>query len=167
MFVISANETEVAFFKKEDYGLYKANPKTAWWPQCFTLQQRRFLKDRSKVKHGTRARATMFIQRIVFKLIITHRSAFFISILYLLCCWLWPQMFIYKVVLKTCWINKLWNLSVIVFLKVFTKLYLLRWTVSVTRKTLKCKKQKKTKVISSYFIISSKTLHLYHRFSHF
>ncbi|XP_070770329.1 UPF0538 protein C2orf76 homolog isoform X1 [Enoplosus armatus] len=25
-----ANETEVAFFKKEDYGLYKANPKAAW-----------------------------------------------------------------------------------------------------------------------------------------
>ncbi|XP_044073472.1 UPF0538 protein C2orf76 homolog isoform X3 [Siniperca chuatsi] len=25
-----ANETEVAFFRKEDYGLYKANPKTAW-----------------------------------------------------------------------------------------------------------------------------------------
>ncbi|KAM7380969.1 hypothetical protein PAMP_004233 [Pampus punctatissimus] len=25
-----ANETEVAFFKKEDYGLYKANPQTAW-----------------------------------------------------------------------------------------------------------------------------------------
>uniref|UniRef100_A0A8P4GC82 Uncharacterized protein n=1 Tax=Dicentrarchus labrax TaxID=13489 RepID=A0A8P4GC82_DICLA len=24
------NETEVAFFKKEDYGLFKANPKTAW-----------------------------------------------------------------------------------------------------------------------------------------
>ncbi|XP_030284104.1 UPF0538 protein C2orf76 homolog [Sparus aurata] len=24
------NETEVAFFKKEDYGLYKANPKSAW-----------------------------------------------------------------------------------------------------------------------------------------
>ncbi|KAM9347651.1 UPF0538 protein C2orf76 homolog [Symphorus nematophorus] len=24
------NETEVAFFRKEDYGLYKANPKTAW-----------------------------------------------------------------------------------------------------------------------------------------
>ncbi|XP_059199574.1 UPF0538 protein C2orf76 homolog [Centropristis striata] len=25
-----ANETEVAFFRKEDYGLYKANPQTAW-----------------------------------------------------------------------------------------------------------------------------------------
>ncbi|XP_070694577.1 UPF0538 protein C2orf76 homolog isoform X3 [Pempheris klunzingeri] len=25
-----ANETEVAFFRKEDYQLYKANPKTAW-----------------------------------------------------------------------------------------------------------------------------------------
>ncbi|XP_028249628.1 UPF0538 protein C2orf76 homolog [Parambassis ranga] len=25
-----ANETEVAFFRKEDYGLFKANPKTAW-----------------------------------------------------------------------------------------------------------------------------------------
>ncbi|GAA6219776.1 UPF0538 protein C2orf76 homolog [Lates japonicus] len=25
-----ANETEVAFFRKEDYSLYKANPKTAW-----------------------------------------------------------------------------------------------------------------------------------------
>uniref|UniRef100_A0A8C5I5W1 Uncharacterized protein n=1 Tax=Gouania willdenowi TaxID=441366 RepID=A0A8C5I5W1_GOUWI len=25
-----ANETEVAFFKKEDYGLFKANPKTTW-----------------------------------------------------------------------------------------------------------------------------------------
>ncbi|KAL7384457.1 hypothetical protein ABVT39_002629 [Epinephelus coioides] len=25
-----ANETEVAFFKKDDYRLYKANPKTAW-----------------------------------------------------------------------------------------------------------------------------------------
>ncbi|XP_041806984.1 UPF0538 protein C2orf76 homolog isoform X2 [Chelmon rostratus] len=25
-----ANETEVAFFRKEDYGLYKANPKSAW-----------------------------------------------------------------------------------------------------------------------------------------
>ncbi|XP_044221558.1 UPF0538 protein C2orf76 homolog [Thunnus albacares] len=25
-----ANETEVAFFRKEDYGLYKANPHTAW-----------------------------------------------------------------------------------------------------------------------------------------
>ncbi|XP_034416840.1 UPF0538 protein C2orf76 homolog isoform X1 [Cyclopterus lumpus] len=25
-----ANETEVAFFRKEDYGVYKANPKTAW-----------------------------------------------------------------------------------------------------------------------------------------
>ncbi|XP_071341013.1 UPF0538 protein C2orf76 homolog [Trachinotus anak] len=25
-----ANETEVAFFKKEDYGFYKANPKSAW-----------------------------------------------------------------------------------------------------------------------------------------
>ncbi|XP_056280448.1 UPF0538 protein C2orf76 homolog isoform X1 [Pseudoliparis swirei] len=25
-----ANETEVAFFRKEDYGLYKANPRTAW-----------------------------------------------------------------------------------------------------------------------------------------
>ncbi|XP_040913426.1 UPF0538 protein C2orf76 homolog [Toxotes jaculatrix] len=25
-----ANETEVAFFRREDYGLYKANPKTAW-----------------------------------------------------------------------------------------------------------------------------------------
>ncbi|XP_027146978.1 LOW QUALITY PROTEIN: UPF0538 protein C2orf76 homolog [Larimichthys crocea] len=24
------NETEVAFFRKEDYGLYKANPRTAW-----------------------------------------------------------------------------------------------------------------------------------------
>ncbi|KAM3608427.1 uncharacterized protein V6R79_025030 [Siganus canaliculatus] len=24
------NETEVAFFRKEDYGLYKANPKCAW-----------------------------------------------------------------------------------------------------------------------------------------
>lgn len=34
-----ANETEVAFFRKEDYGLYKANPKTAWWPQYFILQQ--------------------------------------------------------------------------------------------------------------------------------
>lgn len=153
MFVISANETEVAFFKKEDYGLYKANPKTAWWPQCFTLQQRSFLKDRSKVKHGTRARATMFIQRIVFKLIIIHRSAFFISILYLLCCWLWPRMFIYKVVLKTCWINKLWNLSVIVFLKVFTKLYLLRWTVSVTRKTCWNAKNKKKQKLYLHILL--------------
>ncbi|XP_033990424.1 UPF0538 protein C2orf76 homolog isoform X2 [Trematomus bernacchii] len=25
-----ANETEVAFFRKEDYGLFKANPQTAW-----------------------------------------------------------------------------------------------------------------------------------------
>ncbi|KAF3695218.1 UPF0538 protein C2orf76 -like protein [Channa argus] len=25
-----ANETELAFFRREDYGLYKANPKTAW-----------------------------------------------------------------------------------------------------------------------------------------
>ncbi|XP_026231483.1 UPF0538 protein C2orf76 homolog [Anabas testudineus] len=25
-----ANETEVAFFRKEDYGLYKANPKCSW-----------------------------------------------------------------------------------------------------------------------------------------
>ncbi|XP_042350777.1 UPF0538 protein C2orf76 homolog [Plectropomus leopardus] len=25
-----ANETEVAFFRKEDYELYKANPQTAW-----------------------------------------------------------------------------------------------------------------------------------------
>ncbi|XP_042281990.1 UPF0538 protein C2orf76 homolog [Thunnus maccoyii] len=25
-----ANETEVAFFRKEDYGLYKANPHTTW-----------------------------------------------------------------------------------------------------------------------------------------
>ncbi|XP_030580262.1 UPF0538 protein C2orf76 homolog isoform X2 [Archocentrus centrarchus] len=25
-----ANETEVAFFRKEDYSLYKANPKTNW-----------------------------------------------------------------------------------------------------------------------------------------
>uniref|UniRef100_A0A8C6M7J4 Uncharacterized protein n=1 Tax=Nothobranchius furzeri TaxID=105023 RepID=A0A8C6M7J4_NOTFU len=25
-----ANETEVAFFRKEDYGLYKANPRTSW-----------------------------------------------------------------------------------------------------------------------------------------
>ncbi|XP_037646344.1 UPF0538 protein C2orf76 homolog isoform X2 [Sebastes umbrosus] len=25
-----ANETEVAFFRGEDYGLYKANPKTTW-----------------------------------------------------------------------------------------------------------------------------------------
>ncbi|KAM4609089.1 UPF0538 protein C2orf76 homolog [Polymixia lowei] len=25
-----ANETELAFFKKEDYGLYKANPHTVW-----------------------------------------------------------------------------------------------------------------------------------------
>ncbi|XP_022609653.1 UPF0538 protein C2orf76 homolog isoform X2 [Seriola dumerili] len=25
-----ASETEVAFFRKEDYGLYKANPKSAW-----------------------------------------------------------------------------------------------------------------------------------------
>nr|XP_020462147.1 UPF0538 protein C2orf76 homolog [Monopterus albus] len=25
-----ANETEVAFFRKEDYDLYKANPKTVW-----------------------------------------------------------------------------------------------------------------------------------------
>ncbi|KAM4558083.1 UPF0538 protein C2orf76 homolog [Odontesthes bonariensis] len=25
-----ANETEVAFFRKEDYGLYKANPQSAW-----------------------------------------------------------------------------------------------------------------------------------------
>ncbi|XP_058508342.1 UPF0538 protein C2orf76 homolog [Solea solea] len=25
-----ANETEVAFFRKEDYTLFKANPKTAW-----------------------------------------------------------------------------------------------------------------------------------------
>uniref|UniRef100_A0A3B3CEN1 Uncharacterized protein n=2 Tax=Oryzias melastigma TaxID=30732 RepID=A0A3B3CEN1_ORYME len=25
-----AHETEVAFFKKEDYGLYKANPTTSW-----------------------------------------------------------------------------------------------------------------------------------------
>ncbi|KAM8856508.1 UPF0538 protein C2orf76 homolog [Spinachia spinachia] len=25
-----ANETEVAFFRKADYSLYKANPKTAW-----------------------------------------------------------------------------------------------------------------------------------------
>ncbi|XP_040056864.2 UPF0538 protein C2orf76 homolog isoform X1 [Gasterosteus aculeatus] len=25
-----ANETEVAFFRKEDYSLYKANPRTAW-----------------------------------------------------------------------------------------------------------------------------------------
>ncbi|XP_068428567.1 UPF0538 protein C2orf76 homolog [Clinocottus analis] len=25
-----ANETEVAFFRKEDYGLYKANPTTFW-----------------------------------------------------------------------------------------------------------------------------------------
>lgn len=24
------NETEVAFFRREDYGLYKANPKSAW-----------------------------------------------------------------------------------------------------------------------------------------
>ncbi|XP_070832809.1 UPF0538 protein C2orf76 homolog [Chaetodon trifascialis] len=24
------NETEVAFFRSEDYGLYKANPKTSW-----------------------------------------------------------------------------------------------------------------------------------------
>lgn len=54
MFVVSANETEVAFFKKEDYGLYKANPKSAWWPQCFTLQQRSFVTDGSKVTHGTR-----------------------------------------------------------------------------------------------------------------
>uniref|UniRef100_A0A3Q2ZN80 PB1 domain-containing protein n=1 Tax=Kryptolebias marmoratus TaxID=37003 RepID=A0A3Q2ZN80_KRYMA len=25
-----ANETEVAFFRREDYGLYKANPETTW-----------------------------------------------------------------------------------------------------------------------------------------
>ncbi|XP_029314244.1 UPF0538 protein C2orf76 homolog [Cottoperca gobio] len=25
-----AHETEMAFFRKEDYGLYKANPQTAW-----------------------------------------------------------------------------------------------------------------------------------------
>ncbi|XP_039455817.1 UPF0538 protein C2orf76 homolog isoform X2 [Oreochromis aureus] len=25
-----AHETEVAFFRKEDYSLYKANPQTAW-----------------------------------------------------------------------------------------------------------------------------------------
>uniref|UniRef100_UPI0037E85765 UPF0538 protein C2orf76 homolog isoform X2 n=1 Tax=Semicossyphus pulcher TaxID=241346 RepID=UPI0037E85765 len=25
-----ANETEVAFFRGEDYGLFKANPKTVW-----------------------------------------------------------------------------------------------------------------------------------------
>ncbi|XP_071754750.2 UPF0538 protein C2orf76 homolog [Centroberyx gerrardi] len=25
-----ANETELAFFRKEDYGLYKANPQSAW-----------------------------------------------------------------------------------------------------------------------------------------
>ncbi|XP_071369229.1 UPF0538 protein C2orf76 homolog [Centroberyx affinis] len=25
-----ANETELAFFRKEDYGLYKANPQCAW-----------------------------------------------------------------------------------------------------------------------------------------
>uniref|UniRef100_A0A3Q1EMM5 Chromosome 2 open reading frame 76 n=1 Tax=Acanthochromis polyacanthus TaxID=80966 RepID=A0A3Q1EMM5_9TELE len=25
-----ANETEVAFFREEDYSLYRANPKTAW-----------------------------------------------------------------------------------------------------------------------------------------
>lgn len=35
LFVVPANETEVAFFRKEDYGLYKANPKSAWWPQDF------------------------------------------------------------------------------------------------------------------------------------
>lgn len=163
MFVVSANETEVAFFKKEDYGLYKANPKSAWWPQCFTLQQRSFLTDGSKVTHGTRT-VPPCLYRGLFLAYYIHHSAFFISILYFLCCWLWPRMFIYNVVLKTCWINKLWNLFVIVFLKVFTKLYLLRWTVSVTRKTWW---NVKNRVIDLYLVLSSKTEHLYHRFSHF
>ncbi|XP_045563540.1 UPF0538 protein C2orf76 homolog isoform X2 [Salmo salar] len=26
-----ANETELAFFRKEDYKLFKANPQPAWW----------------------------------------------------------------------------------------------------------------------------------------
>lgn len=128
----------------------------------FTAEELRNGRVKGHAWHKNRA--AMFIQRIVFKRIIIHHSAFFISILYFLCCWLWPRMFIYNVVLKTCWINKLWNLFVIVFLKVFTKLYLLRWTVSVTRKTWW---KVKNKVIYSYLIISYETEHLYHWFSHF
>lgn len=48
VFAVSVNETEVAFFRREDYDLYKANPKSAWWRQHFTLQQRRLQKDRGQ-----------------------------------------------------------------------------------------------------------------------
>lgn len=30
VFVASVNETEVAFFRRRDYGLYKANPTCLW-----------------------------------------------------------------------------------------------------------------------------------------
>lgn len=30
MFVVTVNETEVALFRAEDYGLYKANPTCVW-----------------------------------------------------------------------------------------------------------------------------------------
>ncbi|XP_064800349.1 UPF0538 protein C2orf76 homolog isoform X1 [Oncorhynchus masou masou] len=29
--LLTANETELAFFRKEDYNLFKANPQPAWW----------------------------------------------------------------------------------------------------------------------------------------
>lgn len=33
--MFSVNETEVAFFSAEDYGLYKANPNPSWWPHLW------------------------------------------------------------------------------------------------------------------------------------
>lgn len=40
--VFTAHETEVAFFNKEDYGLYKANPTTSWWPPAKVCEGQTF-----------------------------------------------------------------------------------------------------------------------------